>query len=121
MSKTGWIILGVCLGLVFCLCMGLFLARRLANTLFREKEDDSAITDLTKDFKDLKNAYSADGVYTLKPDELKELEVDWISGSVTIVLTDGDTLEIRETAKVSSASRPAKRATPASSLRRNWS
>lgn len=99
MSKTGWIILGVCLGLVFCLCMGLFLAGRMANTLFRDKEDASVVSDLTKDFKDLKNAYSADGVYTLKPDELKELEVDWISGSVTIVLTDGDALEIRETAK----------------------
>ena len=99
MSKTGWIILGVCLGLVFCLCMGLFLARRLANTLFRDKEDASVVNDFAKDFKDLKNTYAADGVYTLKLDELKELEVDWISGSVTIVLTDGDTLEIRETAK----------------------
>ena len=37
MSKTGWIILIVCLCLVFCLFNGLFLAKRIAAVLFPDQ------------------------------------------------------------------------------------
>jgi|GEM_PF-274070 len=96
MSKTGWIILGICLFLVFCLCAGLLLAGRLATALYNgeSKVDQGA----TKGYKDLKNPFSADGKYALSMDQLKELRVDWISGSVIVELTDGDTIQLQETA-----------------------
>ena len=61
MSKTGWIILIVCLVLVFCLCAGLLLAGRLAAVLYNNGES-KVDQSTTKGFKDLKNSFSADGV-----------------------------------------------------------
>ena len=95
MNKTGWIILIVCLGLVFCICAGLFIAGRLASSLFAN--GDSVNTN-TKDYKDMKNPYSADGQYSVKMKSLKELEIDWISGSVLVELTDEDVIRIQEKA-----------------------
>ena len=51
----------------------------------------------TKEYKDLKNPYSADGIYSIQADNLKELTIDWIGGSVIVELTDNDILQIRET------------------------
>ena len=88
MSKTGWIILIVCLCLVFCLCAGLFLAGRISTWLFRDRSETRVDTGTTKEYKDLKNDYSADGVYTVQTKDLKELTIDWISGSVIVEITD---------------------------------
>ena len=96
MSKTGWIILIVCLCLVFCLFTGLFLAKRIAAVLFPDQNGSRVEISDTKDYKDLKNAFSADGVYTVQMKDLKELSIDWISGSVTIEITDGDVVRIQE-------------------------
>ena len=93
MSKTVWIILIVCLCLALCICAGLFLAGRIASSF----TDSQTNTDTNK-YKDLKNPYSEDGSYSVKANDLKELTIDWISGSVTIVLTDGDVIRIQETA-----------------------
>ena len=95
MSKTGWIILIVCLALVVCICAGLFLAGRLAYS-FLFNRDSTSENSNTKDYKDLKNPYSSDGVYSVKMNALKELTVDWISGSVIIEFTDGDVIRIEE-------------------------
>ena len=97
MSRTGWIILIVCLCLVLCICAGLFLAGRVTNALFsgRESSDHSSVI---QKYKDLKNPYSADGTYSVKADDLKELDIDWISGSVKVELTDGDVIRFQETA-----------------------
>ena len=97
MSKTGWIILIVCLILVFCICMGVFIAGRVATALF-PRMSDPAVDNGSGRYFDLKNPYSEDGVYSLKANELKELTIDWISSSVTVVLTDGDLIRIEETA-----------------------
>ena len=93
MSKTVWIILIVCLCLALCICAGLFLAGRIASSF----TDSQTNTDTNK-YRDLKNPYSEDGSYSVKANDLKELTIDWISGSVTIVLTDGDVIRIQETA-----------------------
>ena len=98
MSKTGWIILIVCLCLVFCLCAGLFLAGRISTWLFRDRSETHVDTGTTKEYKDLKNDYSADGVYTIQTKDLKELTIDWISGSVIVEITDGEVIRITETA-----------------------
>ena len=98
MSKTGWIILIVCLCLVFCLCAGLFLAGRISTWLFRDRSETRVDTGTTKEYKDLKNDYSADGVYTVQTKDLKELTIDWISGSVIVEITDGEVIRITETA-----------------------
>ena len=98
MSKTGWIILIVCLCLVFCLCAGLFLAGRISTWLFRDRSETHVDTCTTKEYKDLKNDYSADGVYTVQTKDLKELTIDWISGSVIVEITDGEVIRITETA-----------------------
>ena len=84
MSRTGWIILIVCLCLVLCICAGLFLAGRVANSLFSGRECSSDHSNVTQKYKDLKNPYSADGAYSVKADDLKELDIDWISGSVKV-------------------------------------
>ena len=55
MSKTGWIILIVCLCLVFCLCAGLFLAGRISTWLFTNKSETRVDTGTAKEYKDLKN------------------------------------------------------------------
>ena len=99
MSKTGWIILIVCLALVFCIAAGLLLAGRIFNTLLSKGSDTTVDTSATKDYKDLKNDYSADGVYTVQLKDLKELDIDWISGSVTVALTDEDVVRFVETAQ----------------------
>lgn len=96
MSKTGWIILSVCLCVVFCICAGVFLAGRIANSLFSKTNDSSVDVNTTKGYKDLNNPYSEDGTYSIQIDELKKLEIDWISGSVTIELTDSDSIVIQE-------------------------
>ena len=96
MSKTGWIILSVCLCVVFCICAGVFLAGRIANSLFSKTNDSSVDVNTTKGYKDLNNPYSEDGTYSIQIDELKKLEIDWISGSVAVELTDGDLVVIRE-------------------------
>ena len=98
MSRTGWIILIVCLCLVLCICAGLFLAGRVANSLFSGRESSSDHSNVTQKYKDLKNPYSADGAYSVKADDLKELDIDWISGSVKVELTDGDVIRFQETA-----------------------
>ena len=99
MSKTGWIILIVCLALVLCIAAGLLLAGRIFNTLLSKGSDTTVDTSATKDYKDLKNDYSADGVYTVQLKDLKELDIDWISGSVTVALTDEDVVRFVETAQ----------------------
>ena len=76
MNKTGWIILIVCLALVFCVWAGLFLARRIAPSF-----NGNQTTVDTKNYKDLKNPYSSDGVYSIKINDLKDLTIDWVSGS----------------------------------------
>ena len=98
MSKTGWIILIVCLGLVFCICAGLFLAGRIANSHLFNGGDTRVDSSATKNYKDLKNDYSADGSYSVTMKDLKELHIDWISGSVTVELTDGDSIRFQELA-----------------------
>ena len=98
MSKTGWIILIVCLGLVFCICAGLFLAGRIANSHLFNGGDTRVDSSATKNYKDLKNDYSADGSYSVTMKDLKELHIDWISGSVMVELIDGDTIRIQEVA-----------------------
>ena len=97
MSKTGWIILIVCLGLVLCICAGVLLAGRIARA-FLSGGDTRLDKDATRNYKDLANEYSADGVYSVRMEELKELRIDWISGSVTVELTDGDAIRIQEAA-----------------------
>ena len=92
MNKTGWIILIVCLSLLFCLCCGILLGRRMTSNLYVDQD-----TVNTKEYKDLKNPYSADGVYSVQVNDLSELVIDWISGSVTVELTDNDIIRIRET------------------------
>ncbi len=92
MSKTGWIILFVCLCLLFCICTGLFLAGRLADSSLFSGDTT------TKDYKDLRNPYASDGVYAVKMSELKELDIDWISGSVVVEFTEGDSIRIQEKA-----------------------
>lgn len=98
MSKNGWIILVICLCLVLCLIAGIRLARRIANAIFTRTEDSHVDSSTIKNYKDLKNTYAADGVYTVQVNDLKELDIDWISGSVLIVSTDEDCIRIRETA-----------------------
>lgn len=98
MSKTGWIILIVCLGLVFCICAGLFLAGRIANSHLFNGGDTRVDSSATKNYKDLKNDFSADGSYSVTMKDLKELHIDWISGSVMVELIDGDTIRIQEVA-----------------------
>lgn len=97
MSKTGWIILGVCLCLVLCIAAGLLLARRIANSLFANAGNTNVDSSATKGYKDLSNPYAADGVYTVQMKDLQKLDIDWISGSVTVELTDEDTIRIQET------------------------
>lgn len=102
MSKTGWIVLIVCLCLVFCICAGIFLAGRVASRIFTDWGSSRVDTSTTKDYKDLKNEFSEKGIYYVeKMEDLKELTVDWISGSVTIELSDGDKVCIQETADAS--------------------
>lgn len=96
MSKTGWIVLIVCLCLLFCLCAGLFLAGRAANAILSNTSGSKADSSAARNYKDLKNPYSEDGIYSVKLDDLKELNVDWISGSVIIELTDDVFIQIRE-------------------------
>ena len=96
MSKTGWIILGICLCVAFCICAGLILAGRIAGFFLNGQKDTSVSSSTTKDYKDLNNDFSADGLYSLQMKELKKLNIDWISGSVTIELTDEDRIRIRE-------------------------
>ena len=96
MSKTGWIILGVCLCLVVCICLGFFLAGRIATSLFSDRSDTRVDSSATQGYKDLKNDFSSDGLYAVQMKELKDLDIDWISGSVTVELTDEDVLRIRE-------------------------
>ena len=98
MSKTGWIVLIVCLCLVLCICAGLLLAGRVASSLFSRRSDSRAETANTKNYKDLNNPYSTDGVYAVQMNALTDLTIDWISGSVTLELTDGDVIRIQETA-----------------------
>ncbi len=105
MTKTGWIILGICLCLVICLCVGLFLSERIASALFADQD----VFANTKNFKDLKNPYSADGAYSVKVNDLKELSIDWISGSVIVELTDSDIIRIQETASRKIAEKDALR------------
>lgn len=92
MNKVGWIILIVCLCLLLCLCFGILLGRRMTSNLYVDQD-----TVNTKEYKDLKNPYSADGIYSIQADNLKELTIDWIGGSVIVELTDNDILQIRET------------------------
>lgn len=92
MNKVGWIILIVCLSLLLCLCFGILLGRRMTSNLYVDQD-----TVNTKEYKDLKNPYSADGIYSIQADNLKELTIDWIGGSVIVELTDNDILQIRET------------------------
>ena len=96
MSKIGWIILGVCLCLVVCICLGLFLAGRIANSLFSTRNDTRVDSSATQGYKDLKNDFSSDGLYTVQMKDLKDLDIDWISGSVTVELTDEDMIRIQE-------------------------
>lgn len=98
MNKTGWIILIVCLSLALCLCVGLLLAGRLAASLFPASNDSPANNNVSRGYKDLKNAYSASGVYSEKAAELKELTIDWVSGSVVVELTDEASIRFEETA-----------------------
>ena len=93
MSKTGWIILIVCLCLALCICAGLFLAGRIVSSFTGSQTQVD-----TNSYKNLKNPYSSDGTYVVEMDNLKELTVDWISGSVKIELTDENVIRIRETA-----------------------
>lgn len=99
MSKTGWIILIVCLALVLCIAAGVLLAGRIFNALLSKGRDTKVDTSATKDYKDLKNEYAADGVYTVSMKDLKELEIDWVSGSVTVELTDEDAVRFVEVAE----------------------
>ena len=98
MSKTGWIILIVCLCLIACICLGLFLAGRIASSLLSDRNESRVDSSTTNKYKDLRNAYSADGVYSVSMNGLKELTIDWIAGSVTVELTDGDAIRFQETA-----------------------
>ena len=97
MSKTGWIVLIVCLCLVLCICAGILLAGRVASSLFSRQSDSRVDTADTKNYKDLNNPYAADGVYTVQMNELTDLTIDWIFGSVTIELTGSDVIRIQET------------------------
>ena len=105
MSKTGWIILIVCLCLVLCICAGIFLAGRIASSLFT----DGDVSNTAKKYKDLKNQFSQDGVYIVQMNDLKELNIDWISGSVSIELTDADVIRIQESADRSISEKDALR------------
>ena len=96
MSKTGWIILIVCLSLVFCICAGIFLAGRIADSISFDRSDTNVDSNTTKGYKDLNNPYSSDGTYSIQMNELKKLNIDWISGSVTVELTDSDSIVIQE-------------------------
>ena len=98
MSKTGWIVLIVCLCLVLCICAGLVLAGRMASSLFSRQSDSGVDTANTKNYKELNNPFAADGVYAVQMNELTDLTIDWINGSVTIELTDGNVIRIEETA-----------------------
>ncbi len=104
MSKTGWIILIVCLCLALCICAGLFLAGRIVSSF-----TDSQTQVDTNSYKNLKNPYSSDGTYVVEMDNLKELTVDWISGSVKIELTDENVIRIRETADTAISEKDALR------------
>ncbi len=92
MNKTGWIVLIVCLGLLACIAFGVLLGRSMTFDL---SVDQDAVD--TKSYKDLKNPYAADGVYSVKAEGLKELNVDWISGSVIVDLMDTNVILIQET------------------------
>ncbi len=98
MSKTGLIILIVCLCLVVCIVAGLILAGWLANSGLFDRGSLTVDGSTTKNYKDLKNPYAADGIYSVKVSELKELTIDWISGSVMVELTDADVIRIQEKA-----------------------
>ena len=98
MSKTGWIILIVCLALVLCITLGLLLAGRIFSFLLSKGSETRVDESTTKSYKDLKNDFSADGVYSVEMKDLKKLHVDWISGSVTVELIDGDAIRFQETA-----------------------
>lgn len=98
MSKTGWIILIVCLGLVLCITLGLLLAGRFFSFLLSKGSETRVDESTTKSYKDLKNDFSADGVYSVEIKDLKKLHIDWISGSVTVELIDGDAIRFREAA-----------------------
>lgn len=99
MSKTGWIILIICLLLVVCIAVGLVLAHRIFNAMLSRASDTDVDSSATQGYRDLKNSYSADGVYTVSMKDLKELNIDWISGSVTVELTDGEAVRFVETAE----------------------
>ncbi len=99
MSKTGWIIMIVCLALVLCIAAGLFLAGRIFNSLVSKGSDTNVDLSATQGYKDLKNDYAADGAYTVSMKELKELNIDWISGSVTVELTDEEAVRFVEKAE----------------------
>lgn len=96
MSKTGWIILIVCLIFALCVCAGVFLAGRAFNAIIG-RDDESANT--TSNYPDLKNAYSQDGTYAIDMKSLQDLTIDWLSGSVTIELTDEDAIRFVETVR----------------------
>lgn len=98
MSKTGWIILIVCLIVIFCLAVGIFIAGRMFSALFPRQENPAYSDSVSKRYSDLKNPYAEDGVYSVKMKELKELTIDWISGTVTVELSDDDAIRIEETA-----------------------
>ena len=98
MSKTGWIILIVCIALVLCIALGLMLAGRIARSLLYAKNNTTLDESATKSYKDLSNDYAADGVYTVQMKDLKELHIDWVSGSVTLELIDGNAIRIEEVA-----------------------
>ena len=104
MSKTGWIILIVCLCLALCICAGLFLAGRIVSSFTGSQTQVD-----TNSYKNLKNPYSSDGTYVVEMDNLKELTVDWISGSVKIELTDENVIRIRETADTAISEKDALR------------
>lgn len=96
MSKTGWIILLVCLIFALCVCAGVFIAGRAFNAIVRLGNDGE---NETASFPDLKNAYSEDGTYLVSMRSLEKLTVDWLSGSVTIELVDGDAIRFVETGR----------------------
>ena len=109
MSKTGWIILIVCLSLLFCAILGFYLAGRLAGPLSLGQKATKVDAGITKEYKNLKSPYAADGRYTVELDQLKELSVDWISGSVVVELTDESIIRFEETAVKSIPERDALR------------
>ncbi len=63
MSKTGWIILIVCLCLALCICAGLFLAGRIVSSFTGSQTQVD-----TNSYTNLKNPYSSDGTYVVEMD-----------------------------------------------------